>query len=113
MIMTLGAWTSRPLNLHVKMQSIYSTEVALTEEQMIALDMQKDVFLAGDYKIRAKIVKYYLRSFKDAHPKDTGRKFPVLLFETVGALSLKLGCCKSYMGVSSLFPNISVAKMDQ
>jgi len=111
--MTLRMWASRPLNLRVKIQSIYSTEVALTEEQIIALNKRKDVFLAGDYKLQAKIVKHYLHSFKDAHPEDTGSKFPELLYQTVGALSLKLGYCKSYMGVSSLFPSIFVAKMDR
>lgn len=84
----------------------------MTDEQISALNKHKDLFLAGDYKIRAHIVNTYLSSFKRAHPQGTGRRFPELLFQTVGPLSVKLGCSKSHMSVSSLFPSIFVVKVD-
>lgn len=72
--------------------------MALTDEQIIALNERVDEFRAADYPIRDKIVRAFVRSFEKACPRDI--VFDDTTVATVRALSATLGCSHIFVAYS-------------
>jgi hypothetical protein len=97
--MTLGAYATRPLNPMRFNASASSLEVALTNNQIDALNGRLDEFKAGDYEIREKIVQDFLGSFKRAC--NQGIVFDETTVRTVRAPSAVLGHSYAFSAYSA------------
>jgi hypothetical protein len=72
--------------------------VALTDEQVSALDARVEEFRAADYEDREKIIIDLLNSFKSTSPR--GVKFDRAGLRTVRAQSATLGCSNTFLAYS-------------